>query len=195
MTRRPQSVAAALRSIAAALRPVTAVAALLGLAAGGGAMAAEDMTSCYEGSAAQVAGDHARAIGHYDLCIRWGELAPANLATVLYSRGLSHQALGESEDAIRDFTRAIGIAPRKASAYNGRCWSQAHLGQPDEALADCNESLRLVPDDPYTLDSRALVYWLLGERDKAKADLKHARELDPTLPTWRKRFKAFKEMF
>ncbi len=178
---------------AAASRSLAAVAVLLGLA-GGAAGAAEDMTSCYEGSAAQVAGDHARAIGHYDLCIRWGDLAPSNLATVLYNRGLSHQALGRPEEAIGDFTRAIEIDPRKASAYNGRCWSQAHLGRPDEALADCDESLRLAPDDAYALDSRALVYWLLGERDQAKADLKRARELDSAFPTWRKRFKAFEEM-
>ena len=52
-----------------------------------------------------------------------------------------------------------------------------------------------MPDDAYALDSRALVYWLLGERDKAKADLKRARELDSAFPTWRKRLKAFEEMF
>ncbi len=183
------------RSLAAVLCPLAAVAVFLGLAAGGAARAAEDMTSCYEGAACQVAGDHALAIGHYDLCIRWGDLAPSNLATVLYNRGLSHQVLGRSEEAIRDFTRAIEIDPRKASAYNGRCWSRAHLGRPDEALADCDESLRLAPDDAYALDSRALVYWLLGERDQAKADLRRARELDPAFPTWRKRFKAFEEMF
>jgi tetratricopeptide (TPR) repeat protein len=184
-----------LSSVRLACIVLGALGVVLGLAANGGARAQEDLSACYEGSAAQAAGDHELAIAHYNQCIRIGNLSFPNLAVVLYNRGTSFQFLGESEEAVRNFTRAIEINPRKANAYNGRCWSTAHLGRPEDALADCDESLRLVPDDPYALDSRALVHWMLGERDKAKADLKRARKLDPSFPTWRKRFKEFEEKF
>lgn len=163
--------------------------------AAGAARAEEDMSACYEGSAAQTAGEHDLAIAYYNQCIEWGDLAPANLAIVLYNRATSHQILGDYARALRDYSESIRVDPQKASAYNGRCWVYGLLRRPEEALEDCNESLRLVPDEPYTLDSRALAYWLIGDLDKAQADLERARALNPTFPRWEDRFRTFEEMY
>jgi len=177
-----------------AARPL-ALAVLFATAFAGRLEAVEDLEYCYNGSAAQQAGQHDLAISFYNQCIEWGDLSLGNLAIVLYNRGTSRQFLEDFEGAAADYGRAIEINPEKANAYNGRCWAYAMLRRPDEALADCDESLRLVPDDPYTLDSRALVYWLLGKDDLARADLARARELNATFPPWEERFRDFRKMF
>ncbi len=172
-----------------------ALALLFGAACAGRAEAVEDLEYCFNGSAAQQAGQHDLAISFYNQCIEWGDLNLGNLAIVLYNRGTSRQFLEDFEGAVADYGRAIEINPEKANAYNGRCWAYAMLRRPEEALADCDESLRLVPDDPYTLDSRALVYWLLGRDNEAQADLLRARELNRTFPHWEERFRDFRKMF
>lgn len=175
--------------------PLLLFAFILGSAASRSAGAIEDLEHCYNGSAAQQAGQHDLAISFYNQCIEWGDLSLGNLAIVLYNRGTSRQLLKDFEGAALDYGRAIEVDPGKASAYNGRCWAYAMLRRPEEALEDCEESLRLVPDDPYTLDSRALVYWLLGKDDLARADLARARELNETFRPWEERFRDFRKMF
>lgn len=135
-------------------------------------------------------GDYDEEIRDYDQAI----LINPNYAKAYDARGLAHHNKGDYARAIQDYNEAIRISPEDANAYNNRCWTYGLMRRPDDALRDCNESLRLRPNDAGTLDSRALAHWLRDDQDRARKDLQRARKINPSLPTWQKRFLEFEEL-
>ncbi len=62
--------------------------------------------------------------------------ANPNQAEVFYRRGLSHQKLGDKEEAVADYTEAINLNPTHAKAYHNRGILLADLGKKQQAAED-----------------------------------------------------------
>jgi tetratricopeptide (TPR) repeat protein len=85
------------------------------------------------------------------------------LADVLTRRGNSSLALGNWDQARRDFSQAIALNSRWAPAYLGRArvfleGKPADASLPDVAIGDLNECLALGPRNPQALRLRARAY-------------------------------------
>ncbi len=65
-----------------------------------------------------------------------GELPAEYLASTFHNRGLAAFNLGQFDNAIADFGRAIMLAPEFAYAHADRGMAYEYLGQMDKALAD-----------------------------------------------------------
>jgi WD40 repeat protein/serine/threonine protein kinase/Flp pilus assembly protein TadD len=64
------------------------------------------------------------------------EADPADPALLYFRRGRARAGLGEQEQAVSDFTRAIELKPREGAFWLGRHLAHARLGQWDMAEAD-----------------------------------------------------------
>ena len=67
-------------------------------------------------------------------------------------------SLGLAGEAVKDFDRAIVLAPGYAAAYNNRAGAHVRLGELDEAIADYTQAVRLLPASPAPLSGRGLAH-------------------------------------
>jgi Mlc titration factor MtfA (ptsG expression regulator) len=100
-------------------------------------------------------------------------------AEALYERGAVLYEAGRLEEALADFTAAIGLCPEFAVAYADRGAIHAERGERGQALADLNEAVRLDPRDDAALFERARLNRDAGELARALADLDRAAKLCP----------------
>jgi tetratricopeptide (TPR) repeat protein len=99
-------------------------------------------------------------------------------AELLCARGVAYGQRGEVGKAIDDFSEAIRLYPRSASAYFNRGCALAQRRQPDKAIADYTEAIRIDPSLLGAYYNRASVFYDKGEYDKAIADYAEATRLD-----------------
>jgi TolB-like protein len=117
-------------------------------------------------------------------------LAAANRAIALdptYPNGYAargfvvSRAYGPTEDAARDFGRALRLAPNAGQAVS---WSATVLwqqGKPDEAFAAIQRGISLAPFSPATHMAAASAALVLGRFDLAAREARRATELEPAL--------------
>ena len=104
----------------------------------------------------------------------------------IYSvRGQRKYNLGQYDDAITDFDKAIKLYPQKADAYYNRGLAKFRLGDiqaidgnVEEArrfyeagIADCTEAIKLNPEDTYAYHNRAGGKFRLGQSKAHQADV------------------------
>ncbi len=90
------------------------------------------------------------------------------------NRGVSHMQLEKYEDAAQDFTDALEINPRNASALNYRAFSNYRLGLFEESIADYNQSIDLNPENAAAFYNRGMAYLRFGDKQKACPDFHKA---------------------
>ncbi|MEM9059921.1 MAG: tetratricopeptide repeat protein [Pseudomonadota bacterium] len=112
--------------------------------------------------------------------IESGLWSDAQLAWAFNNRGLSYAAKGALLDALRDYGRAIELAPDHPAAWMNRGNAHAVLGDLLAALADHNKALELAPENASVWHNRGVTHEELGEHENALADYRKAIELDPT---------------
>lgn len=101
-------------------------------------------------------------------------------AVAYLDRGTLHRVAGETELAVRDFTRAIEDDPALAAAYNDRGAAFSALHRPAEAARDFTQALALHPANAdQVLFNRALAYEDQGETKLAYLDYQAAARLNP----------------
>jgi tetratricopeptide (TPR) repeat protein len=108
------------------------------------------------------------AIDLYSECINLlkNDTKNTNLASVYNNRGNAYSELGNYEDAIADYTRAIRIDPDYASAYYNRGIEYKNLKNYEDAIADYTRAIRIDPDYVFAYKRRGnakekagLPYW------------------------------------
>jgi tetratricopeptide (TPR) repeat protein len=104
---------------------------------------------------------------------------PIKLLAIAYSnRGIAYRDMDLTDQAISDFTKAIGLNSDLDVAYYNRGNAYGRKGLYDQAVADYTKSIEIAPDHAaYT--NRAWAHEKKGERDQAINDYRAALKLDP----------------
>ena len=97
--------------------------------------------------------------------------------TVYYNRGVAYMNKGDFENAVKDFTTAIGMQPANFPALNNRAISFRSMGKYDEAIADYTRVIGIKRDYSAAWFGRGICYRAAGDRKNAIADMKKAASL------------------
>jgi tetratricopeptide (TPR) repeat protein len=95
------------------------------------------------------------------------------LDRIYHNRGQAFYDLGIRDQAMRDYNKAIEIAPILPYSYNNRGALYLDMRRYDEALADFNKAIS-ISRSANPLMGRGLVYKALGKTDEARADFDKA---------------------
>ncbi len=102
---------------------------------------------------------------------------PRNVA-LLIKRGDVYFKLGEFEQAIADYSDAIGLDDHADQAYFGRGMALARYGQIREGIKDLTVFIHRHPDDSRAYTKRGVRYLWIQEDRNAEKDLTRAVQLD-----------------
>ncbi len=100
-------------------------------------------------------------------------------ATAQSGLGQAYHRLGQDEQAILEYDKAIKIYALDPNAYIGRGDCRVTLGDHEQALADYSEAIRLEPGYSRAYISRGKLLEAMGQDAQAGADYDRAIELDP----------------
>lgn len=95
------------------------------------------------------------------------------------NRGIAYTNLGQWENALNDFNKALSIDPKSAGIYSDRGFVYGMMGQPEDAIADFNKNLAFDPENAKALENRGIAYGNTGQYDKAVTDLIKTLEIEP----------------
>ena len=87
--------------------------------------------------------------------------------------------LGDSEESISAYDRAISLKPDYVEAYNSRGATKGELGRPEDAITDFDEAIRLKSDHVEAYYNRGIAKGALGQHNEAIADYDETIRLKP----------------
>ena len=105
------------------------------------------------------------------------ELRPEDIPARLHLAELD-LALGEKEEAYRQFRRVLDLNPAEAAAHGGLGRAAAALDRHQEAIEHFTEALRLQPQATIVHYQLALAYRRLGDMEAARAHLEQRGDRD-----------------
>jgi len=95
------------------------------------------------------------------------------------NRGFAHCQIGQYDQAISDFSRAIKADPRLAPAYNNRGAAYLYKAQYDQAISDLNKAIEIDPRMAQAYNNRGWAYVKKWQYDRAISDFDKSTEIDP----------------
>ncbi len=98
-------------------------------------------------------------------------------APIYQLRGLLRAKLGRYEDAINDYTLALGLDPKDSVTHAHRGWAYVALNAWAVAWDNFEKAIQLDPKNPDAHNGRALVRVRRGELEKAVEDVETAMRL------------------
>ena len=93
-------------------------------------------------------------------------------------RGIVHSRLGNYQQAIADYTRAIQADPEYAYAYTRRGYAYSELGDYQQAIADYTRAIQADPEYAYAYNRRGNAYAKLNDYQQAIIDFQSLITLD-----------------
>jgi len=100
-------------------------------------------------------------------------------AIALDERASALTAVGRTDEAIADYTRAISLAPRDVIAYSNRATLYLESNRLDLGIADLTKVLGIEPANGTALYNRGVAYQRSGKDDRALDDFRAAAGLTP----------------
>jgi serine/threonine protein kinase len=98
-----------------------------------------------------------------------------------FGRAGAYQHLEKLDQAVADYTQAIGLNPASAMAYHERAVCLARLNQDDRALPDYDHAIGLSPNYALSWNGRGAIYLHRKDYAKAISNFTEAIRLQPTL--------------
>jgi tetratricopeptide (TPR) repeat protein len=95
----------------------------------------------------------------------------------LVKKGETYLDNKQYEEAIKEFSDAIGQDPNCKEAYCNRAYALAQLEEYKEAIEDCNKAIKVDPSFKDAYFNRACAYGWLGNQKKAIDDCTKAIDL------------------
>ena len=95
-----------------------------------------------------------------------------------FRRGFRASSEGHTQEAVKEYSKAIELDPSFASAYHNRVILYNNLGEHPKSLEDYSKAIELNPTYVFVYNSRGNLYRVLGEQQKALEDYNKAIELD-----------------
>lgn len=161
----------------AAARAALCVSILFAFAAPSAAQTAGELVR--EGFAAKERRLYPYAIQLFNEALQRGDFAPEQRGFLLYSRGVSYEALGLRDRALHDFDAAIALLPQFPNSYVYRALIWTARREFDFARDDLLQALRLDPNSALIRNNLGSVYERKGELDVAIENYETAIRLDP----------------
>jgi tetratricopeptide (TPR) repeat protein len=116
-------------------------------------------------------------------------------ADVLARRGKDVESVAQTDDALREFTKAIELKPDLADALNGRAFIRYQRQQFDGAIRDFSKAIEIAPEIHTNWLHRGHCYLWLEQWDKAASDFGKVIERWPNDPEgWYLRAVAYAQM-
>lgn len=132
------------------------------------------------GFAAKERREFQTAIRFFDEALRQGgSFGSEQRGYLLYSRGVSYEALGVRDKALSDLDAAIAFLPNFANSFIYRAIIWTDRQEYDRALDDLLQAARITPKDPLVLINLGGVYDKKGDTDRAIASFDQAISLLP----------------
>lgn len=113
-----------------------------------------------------------------DRAIKSDKLTPADLAVTYFNRGVEWHAKHDYDQAIADYTEAIRLNPKYASAFYNRGNSWRSRRDNDRAIADYTDAIRLNPKYAAAYNNRGNGWHDKRDYDRAIADYTEAIRLN-----------------
>ncbi|WRQ45752.1 tetratricopeptide repeat protein [Rhodobacterales bacterium FZCC0083] len=129
------------------------------------------------GSAFTSKGDHANAIGIYELLIN----VQPNNASTHNLLGFLYKTVGDDDKALRSFEAAFKYNPNHASAYNNAGLMLKSKKQNENAIIYFKKSLKINASDPAVWDNLGVLLAETGELISAEAAFDEAIKLNPKI--------------
>ncbi len=98
---------------------------------------------------------------------------------IYYNRGVTYYESGDYDNAIVEFSKAIGINLRYSDAYYMRGNAYYKRGQYDQAISDYTKAIEINPGCDTAYNNRGLAYHMKGQYDQAISDYTKAIEINP----------------
>ena len=86
-------------------------------------------------------------------------------------------AMGNYDEAIKDYTKAINYKPTDPDGYIGRAYVYQKMGAQQLAIDDYTKAIGLVPYDSNLYFARGSAFELLGNNDQSISDYRRAADL------------------
>jgi tetratricopeptide (TPR) repeat protein len=114
-----------------------------------------------------------------DDLILWNDtvLKNPNKARPFSNRGNEYWKLGQSDQALADFSEAIRIDSNYADAFDNRGVVYCTLRQYDKSIADLSRAIKLYPEFAKAYNNRGITYMNLRQWNKAIADYSMALKI------------------
>jgi len=138
--------------------------------------------SFYQGVCAYRQGRYSAAVAAYSVCIG----AAREPAPCFYNRALAFEALGQTEQALRDYDQALRLDPGLADAALNRGMLHYRAKRYDAAITDLQRAFELSADPAVVFFDLALANLARGERAAALDNLRRALSHNPEQPDARK---------
>jgi tetratricopeptide (TPR) repeat protein len=115
---------------------------------------------------------------------------------VIYcNRGAAYADLGNKEQAISEYGRAVEMNPRNAEAHNGLGFVYLKLGNYHQAVSEETKAIEVNFEYADAYGNRGLSYYKLGDYNQAVSDFSRVIEIDPELAwAYAGRGKAYGEL-
>ncbi|MGK7945157.1 MAG: tetratricopeptide repeat protein [Microcystaceae cyanobacterium] len=98
-----------------------------------------------------------------------------------FNLGLQQANLGNLEEAIANWDKALELNPQLTQAWHNRGNALATLGRVEEALQSLDQALDLNPEDAQTLNTKAHVFYETQQWEKAITCWDQVLKLQPNL--------------
>ena len=108
-----------------------------------------------------------------------------------WGRGMAYVEQKQLADALRDYTKAIQLAPNWHAPYYSRSRALREIGEHERALADIDQAIALQPGDADNYRERGRLYAMIGTSDKALPDFDKAVALNRSATNLRTRGQFF----
>ena len=86
-------------------------------------------------------------------------------------------SMGNYDEAIKDYTKAINYKPSDPDGYIGRAYVYQKMGNHERAIEDYTKAIGLVPGDSNLYFARGSAFELLGNNDQSIRDYQRAAAL------------------
>jgi Flp pilus assembly protein TadD len=100
-------------------------------------------------------------------------------SAVYRNRGIAYLETGQSDLAIADFSKALGLNPNEEETYNDRGAAYLGKGWTESAIGDFSRAIRLNPKNAEPYRNRGAAHMADRRFDAARDDFQKAVELDP----------------
>jgi lipoprotein NlpI/transglutaminase-like putative cysteine protease len=106
--------------------------------------------------------------------INSGKLSGKDLAEAYCQRSDAYTDLGKFDEAMRDSSQALRLAPNGSRSFICRAYVYFNTGDFSKAAADYSRAITLGATDPHTFYFRGIVNFYAGRLDDAASDLSRA---------------------